>query len=147
MDRTVPWEGFHHIALVTPDLDTTIHFYGNVLGMQVGEVRAGGGVLPQRHCFIRPGEEAATWGLHFFENPSAQIPRVTLEELQHGPFVPGALQHIAFALPDAEAAGAPRARLERHGVQATPTGSIGPIQNMLFIDPNGIVLEATWSRP
>ncbi|MBY6278041.1 VOC family protein, partial [Symbiobacterium thermophilum] len=39
MDRTVPWEGFHHIALVTPDLDTTIHFYGNVLGMQVGEVR------------------------------------------------------------------------------------------------------------
>ena len=62
-----PWRGFHHVALVTPDLDETIRFYGDVLGMRVGEVfpateRQG------RHCFVRPGD-AETYGLHFFEQP------------------------------------------------------------------------------
>jgi catechol 2,3-dioxygenase-like lactoylglutathione lyase family enzyme len=40
----IPWGGIHHIALVTPDLDATRAFYADVLGMQVGEVRVGGGV-------------------------------------------------------------------------------------------------------
>jgi len=146
MDQPIAWEGFHHIALVTPDLDATIAFYGGVLGMQVGEVRVGGGVLPQRHCFIRPGDTAQTWGLHFFEHPSAQIPRLSLEDLQQGRFIPGAMQHIAFALPDAAAAQALRKRLREHGVEPTPTGKIGPIQNMLFFDPHSILLEATWPR-
>jgi len=60
-----------------------------------------------------------------------------LEDLQQGGFIPGAMQHIAFALPDAAAAEALRQRLREHGVEATPTGTIGPIQNMLF---------ATWPR-
>ncbi|BAD41395.1 VOC family protein [Symbiobacterium thermophilum] len=146
MSQPIPWEGFHHIALVTPDLDATIALYGGVLGMQVGEIRVGGGVLPQRHCFIRPGDSVQTWGLHFFENPSAQIHRLTMEQLQQGGFIPGALQHIAFSLPDARAAEALRQRLREHGVEVTPTGTIGPIQNMLFFDPHGILLEATWPR-
>ena len=49
-----PWRGFHHVALVTPDLDATILFYGEILGMRVGDVfpatqRQG------RHCFVKPG--------------------------------------------------------------------------------------------
>ncbi len=28
-----PWRGFHHLALVTPDLDATLRFYRDVLGM------------------------------------------------------------------------------------------------------------------
>jgi hypothetical protein len=32
-----PWRGFHHVALVTPDLDATIRFYGGVVGMRVGK--------------------------------------------------------------------------------------------------------------
>ncbi len=30
-----PWSGFHHIALVTRDLDATIRFYRDVLGMEI----------------------------------------------------------------------------------------------------------------
>ena len=141
----IDWRGFHHVALVTPDLDATIAFYRDVLGMHVGETRHGGGVIPARHCFVRPGEDAATWGLHFFEHPQAEIARDPAG-LRGGGFIPGALQHVAFALPDAAAAGRLRARLEAHGVAATPTGSIGSIQNMLFHDPHGLLLEATWPR-
>ncbi len=145
----LPWAGFHHIALVTPDLDATIAFYRDVLGMEVGEVRMGGGVIPARHCFIRPGHDAATWGLHFFEQPGVELPRYPggLAGLRTAGFIPGALQHIAFTLPDAAAAEALRARLAAHGVEATPTGTIGPIQNMLFFDPHGLLREATWPTP
>lgn len=144
-DPIPEWLGFHHVALVTPDLDATVRFYRDVLGMGVGEVRAGGGVLPVRHCFVRPGEQSSTWGLHFFEHPGAEIAQHPQGLRTHG-FIPGALQHVAFALPDARAAERLRERLTRHGVEATPTGTIGPIQNMLFLDNHGILLEATWPR-
>ncbi|MFL5803829.1 MAG: VOC family protein [Roseiflexaceae bacterium] len=136
-----PWIGFHHIALVTPDLDATITFYTEVLGMQLTQQfpateRSG------RHCFIKPGDTSA-WGLHLFEDPHATIfpypetmPRFTI--------VPGALQHIAFALPDHHAAVARRERLTQFGITPTPFTTIGAIQNMLFHDNNGLLLEATW---
>lgn len=139
-----PWGGFHHVALVTPDLEATIAFYRDVLAMRIGEIREGGGVLAARHCFIRPGE-SATWGLHFFEHRGAEIAQFP-EGLQSREFIPGGLQHIAFALPHAAAGQALRERLEAHEIEATPTGSIGPLQNTLFFDNNGLLLEATWPR-
>ena len=33
--RIPPWSGFHHIALMTRDLDATIRFYVDVLGMEI----------------------------------------------------------------------------------------------------------------
>lgn len=145
----VPWAGFHHIALVTPDLEATIAFYRDVLGMHVGEVLSGGGAIPARHCFVRPGGDVATWGLHFFEQPGVKLPQFPggLAGLRSAGYLPGALQHVAFALPDVDAADAFRARLAAHGVEATPTSTIGPIQNLLFFDPHGLLLEATWPRP
>ena len=140
-----PWGGFHHVALVTPDLDATIAFYRDVLAMRIGEIREGGGVTAARHCFIRPGADTATWGLHFFEYPGAEIPQYS-EGLRSGGFIAGGLQHIAFALPDLAAAQALRERLDAHGIEATPTGNVGPIQNLLFFDNHGYLLEATWPR-
>ena len=137
----IPWFGCHHIALVTPDLDATIAFYTQALGMQLtaqhpATERAG------RHCFIKPGDTTA-WGLHFFEDRQAQIfaypaamPRFAI--------VPGSLQHIAFALPDRPAAEALRERLIQFGIMPTAINTIGAIQNMLFHDNTGLLLEATW---
>ena len=58
--------------MVTRDLDETVHFYRDRLGMQAGEVvdRTAQGAV-SRHCFIKLGE-AETWGLHFFESPDAE---------------------------------------------------------------------------
>lgn len=137
-----PWRGFHHVALVTPDLDATIRFYGEVLGMRVGDVfdatqRQG------RHCFIKPGG-VETDGLHFFEHPEARL-FAWPEASERFALVPGALQHLAFALPDEESAFILRRRLVAFGVEATPVTDLGPVSNMLFRDNNGMLLEATWS--
>lgn len=132
------WRGFHHLALATRDLDATIRFYRDVLGMQIGEIMA----REQRHCFIKPGDTDA-WGLHFFETPDAQVfPYPGL--MARFAFIPGALQHIAFALPDEPAALILRERLRSHGVEMTPINALGTIRNFLFADNNGILLEATW---
>src|SRR5690606_40243951 len=60
---------------------------------------------------------------------------------------PPAGQHIALALPDLAARDALRARPTAQGLETTPRRAIGPIQNVLFFDPHGVLPEATWLRP
>ncbi len=143
-DATPSWRGFHHVALVTPDLDSTIRFYGDVLGMSVGEV-VSATERQGRHCFIRPGDAVETWGLHFFEQPDAQVFAYP-ETFERYASVPGALQHVAFALPDEAAALALRRRLAAFGVEMTDVTNLGEVSNTLFRDNNGLLLEATWER-
>jgi catechol 2,3-dioxygenase-like lactoylglutathione lyase family enzyme len=55
---TTPWRGFHHVAIGTPDLDATIAFYTEVLGMEMTRL------FPATdrngwHCFIKPGASEA----------------------------------------------------------------------------------------
>jgi catechol 2,3-dioxygenase-like lactoylglutathione lyase family enzyme len=141
---TPPWRGFHHLALVTPDLEATRAFYGSVLGMDVGEILTRGG-LGGRHCFVKPGAFDG-WGIHFFEHVEAQVFAYPLTA-PTPVFVPGALQHIAFGLPDQAAAYALRERLRKREIECFPTGLPGPMGSMIFFDNNGSMLEATWPRP
>lgn len=156
IQSAVPWQGFHHVALATPDLNATIQFYQNVLGMQVGEIYGSGIGVNARHCFIKP-EGAETWGLHVFENPDPELKAVfeltkqmVLDVYASGKrlgFLKGILQHIAFALPDEHSAVALRTRLQQHHVLMTPINEIGAIHNFLFLDHNGLLLEAAWPKP
>jgi catechol 2,3-dioxygenase-like lactoylglutathione lyase family enzyme len=138
---TPPWRGFHHIALVTPALDATITFYTEVLGMHLLAVFPATD-RSDRHCFIKPGETDA-WGLHFWEQPDAQVFPYP-NGMERFMFVPGALQHLAFALPTMADALFLRERLTSYGVATTEIGELGPLRNMLFQDNNGVLLEATW---
>ncbi|CAA9570137.1 MAG: hypothetical protein AVDCRST_MAG88-2254 [uncultured Thermomicrobiales bacterium] len=138
-----PWRGFHHVALVTPDLDATIRFYGEVLGMTVladipASARGG------RHCLLAVDGDAGSF-LHFFERADARIHPYPLAEGVVFPPELGALHHLAIALPDEEAGLALRARLVAAGVPVTEIMSQGStIRDMLFPDNNGLLLEAAW---
>ena len=138
-----PWRGFHHVALVTPDLDATIRFYRDLLGMRLlADIPASeqGG----RHCLLAVDGGAGSF-LHFFERADARIHPYPLAEGLVFPPELGALHHIAIALPDEEAGVALRARLVDAGVPVTEIMSQGPtIRDMLFPDNNGLLLEAAW---
>lgn len=144
MTTTINWNGIHHIALVTPDLDATIAFYGDILGMQIGKIfpaTADRG----RHCFIKPGDND-TWGIHFFEYPDAEIFGAAVALQDRFAFLRGALQHIAFALPDESTGNALLERLEAHTIANTGINDLGSLRNIMFLDNNGVMLEAAWSK-
>lgn len=137
------WGGFHHIALVTPDLDSTIGFYRDVLGMKV-LFTAPATEINGRHAAILPGE--GYLGLHFFEQADAKL--FTPPDLKTMYWLPGALHHISFVLPDEAAGLAFRERLQAYGVAMTEIMLQGDmVYNMLFQDNNGMLLEAAWTKP
>jgi catechol 2,3-dioxygenase-like lactoylglutathione lyase family enzyme len=143
-----PWNGFHHVALVTRDLDATIRFYQDVLGMEIAFISPVGD-LHGRHCGIRPGSEPDRLGLHFFEYPQAAYANPNETSLKDAVFDPGPtfLSHISFALPNEEAGKALCERLSKYGVPMTPIMNQGDSRNMVFLDNNGMALEAIWPGP
>ena len=142
------WSGFHHIALVTRDLDATMRFYRDILGMAIIFI-APAEELHGRHCAIHPGGDLDRLGLHFFEYPRAPLFGPEDRPLVDAVFDPGAtfLSHISLALPDEAAGLALRERLTRHHIVMTPIMDQGEIWNMGFLDNNGLVLEAAWPKP
>lgn len=151
--KSFGWLGFHHVALVTSDLDHTINFYENILGMQVTSI------YPAtqhrgRHCFVKPGC-TDSWGIHFFEYPEARIFQSadSLKRLAKNPesadlyrFLPGAFQHLAFALPSENEGMALRDKLSSYGILMTDIYEQSNLRNFIFIDNNGIQLEAAWPK-
>lgn len=143
-----PWQGFNHVALLTRDLDATRRFYQEVLGMELLFVTPAN-ALHGRHCGLRPGSTAAQIGfLSFFEYAAAPLFGPEDRSLQVSVFDPGStfLSHISFTLPDEAAGQALRHRLSAYGVPTTPIMEQGDLYNMVFLDNNGLALEAAWSK-
>jgi catechol 2,3-dioxygenase-like lactoylglutathione lyase family enzyme len=135
----LPWNGIHHIALVTADLDATIRFYRDVLGMHVSDIAPsveGRG----RHCliFVKPNDENV-WGFHFFERPIAERTTLGAADQHSSSLVP----HVALRLSDGNAADALRQRLNNAHVSITEIPELG---SFVFFDNNQLCLEITWPQ-
>ena len=143
-----PWRGFHHVALMTPDIDSTVRFYAEVLGMTVGEVFASSGRGAGRNCFVYPdpANGDGTTGIHFFEDAEAASAEGSAAPGGRGPGS-GAVHHVAFALADAEEASALRVRLVGAGVWTSEVVRFGAAESILFRDDDGLMIEATWPKP
>lgn len=138
-NTTTPmWLGFHHVALLTHDLEATVSFYESLLEMTATPIVP---LRQGRHCFIKPGQ-TESWGIHFLETLDVLPPDP--DTLTTIPFT--AVPHTAFAISGESAAVELRERLLAHGVTVTDINDIGAIRNILFRDNNGHLLEATWSR-
>ena len=139
-DNSVPkWQGIHHLAMITPDMDETVRFYCGVLGMPlVATLRAG----PMRHYFFElgPGNTIA-----FFEHPSAETftkpaGLMTRTDLQ--------FDHLSFALPTEEDLKSLIQRLKSANCDITTIVDHQIIKSVYFHDNNGIALEASyWTVP
>jgi catechol 2,3-dioxygenase-like lactoylglutathione lyase family enzyme len=129
------WSGINHLALVTPDMDTTVRFYVGVLGMRlVATLMAG----PMRHYFFEMGRGNT---VAFFEVEG-------METFAKGAGSPSdraiQLDHISFDVTDEHALEMLRKRLLAAGSEVTEVVDHGMIRSIYFTDPNGIALEASW---
>ena len=133
------WQGIHHLAMITPDMDETVRFYCGVLGMPLVATLCAG---PMRHYFFElgPGNTIA-----FFEDPRAETFKkpaglMTRTDLQ--------FDHLSFALPNEQDLVSLIQRLEKAQCDITRIVDHEIIRSVYFHDNNGIALEASyWTVP
>ncbi|MCU1449362.1 MAG: hypothetical protein JWP02_1532 [Acidimicrobiales bacterium] len=130
------WRGVNHLALITPDMDTTVRFYHGVLGMRLVATVAAG---PLRHYFFEIGPENTVaffeWsGTETYAKPAGvQTDRFPMQ-----------FDHLSFNLPDEQALEDLQNRLDAAGVEVTRVVDHDIVRSIYFTDPNGIALEASW---
>ena len=117
--------GLHHMALVSSDVERTVHFYQDILGFPLTEIFENRDYKGSNHFFFDIGNGNL---LAFFDFPGLDV----------GPYaeVLGGLHHIAISISREEWTQA-RARLvEAGGEYVLESGS-----SMYFRDPDGARLE------
>lgn len=127
------YTGINHLALVTSDMDATIRFWRDLLGMPLV---AGLGRPGYRHYFfsISPTDMVA-----FFEWPGTE----PVPEKDHGMPVKGAVafDHIAFGVAGENDLWEIKARLEAADIWVSEAVDHGFIHSIYAFDPNGIAIE------
>ncbi|MFP6747171.1 MAG: VOC family protein [Alphaproteobacteria bacterium] len=127
--------GINHLAFITHDLDASIRFYRDLLGMTL---EAGVGHDGYRHYFFRAGEAQVA----FFAYEGAQAMRAK----NHGAPTsePLGFDHVSLTTNSREELFAHKDRLEAAGFEVSGAVDHGTMWSIYFFDPNNIPLEISW---
>ena len=131
------WEGVHHVALVTTDMDATMRFWHDVLR---AEIVATMSTDLHRAYYFRVGESQT---VAFMEFHGAEQ---KMKAKRLGVSYPLASQfdHLSLNLENEAAVRALRARLIDFGCDVADVVDRGILRSIYFSDPTGIALEASW---
>ncbi|MGE0625355.1 MAG: VOC family protein [Pseudomonadales bacterium] len=150
------FQGINHLALVCKDMDRTIDFYTNVLGMPLTKTID----LPNnrgKHYFFDCGGGDQLAFFWFPNGPDS----VDAKEFRRITAIPGTMNHVAFNVAP-EKIDEYREKLIARGVECTEvvnhddspaqvSEEISPstfVRSVYFRDPDGTQLEmAAWARP
>ncbi len=131
--------GINHLAMVTADMDRTVHFWRDLLGMRLV---VGLGHPGYRHYFfeITPDDMIA-----FFEWPGVE----SVPEKDHGAPVRGpvAFDHVSFGVDSAEELWRLKDVLEANDFWASEVIDHGFILSLYSFDPNNIPIEFSYAVP
>ena len=133
------YTGINHLALATADMDATIRFWRDLLGMRLV---AGLGRPGYRHYFL---ELSGTDMLAFFEWPNV----TPIEPKDHGVPVAGpfAFDHVSIGVRDRNDLWDIRDRLEAAGFWVSELIDHGFILSVYSFDPNNIAIEFSCPVP
>ncbi len=131
-------KGINHLAFITDDMEKTIRFYRDLLGLPLV---AGVGHGGYRHYFFRLGDDATH--VAFFEYDGAvpmefKFPGKRTEE-------PMGFDHVSFTVASKADLFALKDKIEAAGFDVHGAVDHGMFWSVYFKDPvNNIPLEATW---
>ena len=133
------YTGIHHVALATGDMDRTIRFWRDLLGMRLV---AGLGRPGFRQYFF---EVSAGDLIAFFEWPGVE----PLAERDHGAPQEGRVgfDHVAIGVAERKDLWELKDRLEVAGFWASEVVDHGFIHSLYSFDPNEIPIEFSYSLP
>jgi catechol 2,3-dioxygenase-like lactoylglutathione lyase family enzyme len=129
----VRFNGINHLAMVTGDMDGTIRFWRDLLGMRLV---AGLGRPGYRHYFFEISEHDL---LAFFEWPGV----VPIPEKDHGYPVKGPVtfDHVSFGVETEDDLWKLKDKLDGAGFWVSEVIDHGFIHSIYSFDPNGIPIE------
>lgn len=133
-EKAMPaYSGINHLAMVTNDMDRTIRFWRDLLGMRLVGGLGGKGY---RHYFFEISERDM---IAFFEWPDVEM----MPEKDHGVPVKGpfAFDHIAFGVDADSDLWELKDRLEAAGYWVSEVIDHGFIHSIYSFDPNRIPIE------
>ena len=127
--------GINHLAFITVDMEKTIRFYRDLLGL---ELASGVGHDGYRHYFFRFGEAQ----IAFFEYEGAK----PMERKFHGvkTEAPLGFDHLSLTVASRADLFWFKDKLEAAGIEVTGAVDHGTIWSIYFFDPNNIPLEISW---
>jgi catechol 2,3-dioxygenase-like lactoylglutathione lyase family enzyme len=133
----VQYNGINHLAMATGDMDRTIRFWRDLLGMRLV---AGLGSPGYRHYFF---EISGNDTIAFFEWPGVEpVPEKEHGRVVKGPFV---FDHVSFGLAVRNDLWDLKDRLSAAGFWASEVIDHGFILSVYTFDPNGIPIEFSWN--
>jgi catechol 2,3-dioxygenase-like lactoylglutathione lyase family enzyme len=129
----VKYNGVNHLAMATGDMDRTIRFWRDLLGMRLV---AGLGRPGYRHYFFEITQNDL---IAFFEWSGVEpIPEKDHGRPVEGPF---AFDHVSIGVETEEDLWAVKDRLEAAGFWVSEVIDHGFIHSIYAFDPNGIPIE------
>ncbi len=138
-------QGVHHLALVSSDMDRTVRFYTEVMGMKLtAKLNIKGGA---KHYFFDMGGGNQLAFFWFPEAPAAQ-PGVGNAGFTQFHSAHASMHHVAFTVENEDDLWEAWDRLEEAGVESMWALDHDFCKSIYFRDPDGILLEfACWVRP
>ncbi len=129
----IRYSGVNHLAMVTQDMNKTILFWRDLLGMRLV---AGLGRPGYRHYFFEISENDM---IAFFEWGGVEpIPEVDHGHPRRGPLV---FDHVSFGVEQEEDLWALKDKLDAAGFWVSEIIDHGFIHSLYSFDPNGIPIE------
>jgi catechol 2,3-dioxygenase-like lactoylglutathione lyase family enzyme len=129
----IKFNGINHLAMATGDLDKTIRFWRDLLGMRL---LVGLGQPGYRHYFFEISKNDM---IAFFEWPEIK----PIEEKEHGYPVKGPFifDHVSFGVETNDDLWELKDRLAAAGFEVSEVIDHGLIHSIYAFDPNGIPIE------
>jgi catechol 2,3-dioxygenase-like lactoylglutathione lyase family enzyme len=133
----IKYTGINHLAMATGNMDSTIRFWRDLLGMKL---IAGLGGPGYRHYFFEISDKDS---IAFFEWPGVR----PAEEKEHGRPVAGPLifDHISFGVDGKDELWDLKDRIAAAGFWVSEVIDHGFIYSIYSFDPNGIPIEFSWN--
>jgi catechol 2,3-dioxygenase-like lactoylglutathione lyase family enzyme len=133
----IRYNGINHLAMATGDMDSTIRFWRDLLGMRLV---AGLGGPGYRHFFFEISEKDT---IAFFEWPGVE----PMEEKEQGRPVAGPFNfdHVSFGVDSRDDLWKLKDRIAAAGFWVSEVIDHGFIHSIYAFDPNGVPIEFSWN--
>lgn len=130
-------QGINHLAFITSDMETTIRFYRDLLGLTL---EAGIGKEGYRHYFFMLGDGSTQIAFFEYEGASPMERKFPGDRTDK----PLGFDHVSMTVETKEDLFALKDQLEAAGFDVHGAVDHGLFWSIYFYDPNNIPLEATW---